>query len=357
MKKPPFITTTILIALLASLAVPLVAQEPTDSEKEKYLKLIEEMKDTIEGGMSSNNIRALQAFQSAVSSPKGILAFYLDCTKAVDFDEEGKEDAIWRVWKEQNEERIKETSHLKALQYQLRYLILSIQATSGDDPNATLKKVMPDLFSYLSDLSENYEDIADHAGMLGRSVLGSVFAKKMKLNVTIDQKRPWVFTPFSVSEIYDQSILPFYRTLEDHANIQSAWDKRILHEGKLFAANVGRGSGSDIANRLRSMKRSRVTDRDRERAEKEEAERQLETAMKDFRTERLPSLQWGKYRDDLLFGSNKGAALSKLLSHTKANLDHKQARAWLDEVSNFINADIYDAESYYRKKDEEELNR
>lgn len=357
MKKHPFLFCTLFVGVLALSISPLDAQEPTEADKAKFLKALEQLKSTINGGMNSNNMRALQLFQSAVSSPKNTLTLYMDSRKAVEFDEEGKEEAIWRAWKDQNEEGLKETGHVKALQFQLTYLILSIQATSGDDPEETLKQVMPKLIVYLTDLSENYDSIANNSGILRGSVLDSVFAKKAKLNVTVDRKRPWVFNPLSVSEIYERSILPFYRAIEDHTNIQAAWDKRIVHEGKLYAAANRGGNYSDVADRLRSMKRSRVTDRDRDRAEEEEADRNLKQSLNNFKAERMPVLVWGKLRDGLLFGTTKSSSIDNMLTHIKNNLDHPEAKRWLEELSNFINADVYDSESYYRKKEEEELKR
>jgi hypothetical protein len=333
-----------LLAILMSVS-SLTAQVPTDAEKEKIIKALAELKDILENGSGSNNLRALQLLQSAVSSNKETLKLYMAAVKEIDFDETGKKESDWRDWRDKNEETLSSTSHIRALQFQIHYLILTIKATSGKNAEEPIQKVMPDLIAYLDKLSTDFEDFTENTNILRGSVLESYFGRQAKLNVTVDRKRPWAFNPLGISEIYDKSILPFYREKKDLTNLQGAWDKRIVHEGKLYGVEKGLFSGSNNGRRGYG----RADQRDIERAEEKEEDRKLDQALNEFRKERMPILTWGKQRDVLFFGSNKTAALSAMIAHIKDHLDHKDVKIWIEEISNFLNADIYDPESFYDK--------
>ena len=66
-----------------------------------------------------------------------------------------------------------------------------------------------------------------------------------------------------------------------------------------------------------------------------------------FRAERLPELKWGKARDALFFGTDRVAGLRAMSSLFKQNMNHKSARAWLDELTALAEQTEYDHREYY----------
>lgn len=333
MTRYALVTSAVLIS-----SQPFVSAEDADA----VAKEIRELRELFEQGVGKNNDRALSAIRTAMASPKAAYEFYMDSKKKVDFDDAGKSGSDWREWRERNEERYKEPAHLKARQFQLRYLALSIGATAAGDDPARQAEMVPEVLSYLDDLTASAGEIAAHRSVLDAPVINSTYAKRMKLDLTLDRAANWCYTPLDVSEIYDSTILPAARETGEVSKISSAWDRRIGHEAKvatLPAAGIA-GAVPDIAgiNRedvedLISRFRGRGRDRDAERDERREAERRRGQGEEWFREERLPELKWGKARDELVFGGDRADGLRGMMTIFKANLNHPRARAWLDELT------------------------
>ena len=104
----------------------------------------------------------------------------------------------------------------------------------------------------------------------------------------------------------------------------SAWDRRMVHEGKIAGLPDQGG---------RSRGRRGQDDREREREERREDARTSKRGEQLFREERLPELRWGKAKDALEYGSDRMGALRAMTDLVKTNLDHKKARDWLNEVA------------------------
>lgn len=344
------------------LTFPLVmaahAVEPTAAEIAKLKVEIDSLDMVLNGGREKNNLRALAQVQGAMGSTKAALEFYLQAKKDVDYLKVGKRESDFREWRDRNEDRLKSPEYLAALQYQLRYLALSLQATSGKDPEESLKKTIPAVIGYLDDLGAVYEKMEGQTSVLKRSVLDSSVAEYLKLDITVKRDSDWTFVPGNVPKIYDATILPHYRAAKNSAGLQSAWDKRIAQEAMMLDwSRSERGQTGGIEGRIREMMErggrgrfDRGDERDREREAKKEDLRVREEKQAQFKEERLPELLWSKYRDGLLFGAAKALALGKMSSHVKANLGHPQAVDWLEELKGFIDGG-YDADSYYDDPD------
>ena len=294
-----------------------------------------------------------------MASPKATYEFYMESRKKLDFDDAGKRESDWREWRDANEDRLKEPDHLKARQFQLRYLALTTQASDADDSERG--KVVADLMSFLDEMTAAAPGIADHLGVLRGSVLNSTFARRMKLDLTVDPDIPWIMTPISVAKIYDTTVLPYYRDGRSSSKISGAWDRRISHEAKLatIPSMGGRGGGSigvgdlagidsdDIGEMVKRFRRGRGSSREQEREERREDERQTKEGVEAFRDVRLPELKWGKARDALFFGTDRNGSLRAMTALVKENLNHEGAREWLDELTIFAKQTEYDPKSYY----------
>lgn len=346
MKQWNFAVVCSAVCLCTLLSVTgLRAQAPGDPESAKVLAEIESLKKLFYEGSDKNNERALAAIKNALSSPKATYEFYMESRKKLDFDDVGKRESDWREWRDKNEDGYKETEHLMARQLQLRYLALTIRASDSLQDEVPFRAVLPELASFLDSMTGSVEKLADQAGVLRGSVMSSTFAKRMKLDMTVNDDFAWCLSPLNVSRIYDTTVLPFHRSEKNAVALAGAWDKRIGHEAKLatLAATSGGGGGmQDLIRRYRGG-----SDRDREREERREEQRKSKVGEEDFKTERLPELQWGKTRDALFFGTDRNASLRAMTALVKANLTHERARDWLEELSSLAESATYDPDSYY----------
>ena len=165
---------------LVAFSFPTFTAEAQDAETASLLKEIEAIRKLLESSSEKNNARALSVLRAALASPKATYEFHMDSVKQVNFDEEGRPESDWREWRDANEEERKESEHIQALQLQLRYLALSIQASGGRADDDALKAMMPDLVAYLDSMTTAAVDFEEHRELLERSVLESPGAKRLK---------------------------------------------------------------------------------------------------------------------------------------------------------------------------------
>ena len=331
------ITIRSLSPLLATLGLvvgfaPLHAQDLTPSERKKVETMIEEIDTVLLGGSKKNNARALTMCQAALRSTKTTYEFFMDCTKEVDFDLAGKRESDWREWKTRNEDRYKSKEHVAALQFQLRYLVLTLGVLGAENEGLAMKKALPELVSYYDLVAASIEKLEDHRSVLSGSVLESIFAKKLKLNLTVENEGNWSPSPLPVSQGYDLVILPHLRNEKNARALANAWDKRISQEAKTL--DPGSGSGFGLGGLGRRFGRDQ---RDRERDERREDTRKKKVSIEEFTSRRLPELQWGKARDALVYGDEAAASFAALGRVLRENLEHPEAKAWLSELKAFAN--------------------
>jgi hypothetical protein len=313
------------------------AQSLTPAEKTQVSQMIEELHQKLHGSSATNNSRAVSTLQAILKSPKATSQYYMACVKELQFDAVGKRESEWREWRERNEDRVKSTEHVAALQYQAKFLLLTLAVAREEDEAAGVKKVMPLLIDYYDDLTRDFDKLEGHRQILVTPALESVFADRLKLALTMPSLEKWIDAPLPVSAVYDEVILPHFRKEKNHSALQAAWNKRIVHESKTLKV-AGRGETLGLPVELPAgipeniARRFGLDGRDNKREQQREDVRQKKISEEDFRKDRLPVLHWGKNRDALLHGSNAAASLRDLGRIIRENLAHSEAPNWLKEL-------------------------
>ncbi|MEM0970069.1 MAG: hypothetical protein AAGJ31_12000, partial [Verrucomicrobiota bacterium] len=246
---------------------PIRAQELSPSEREQLGKIVSQIEETLTGGVSNNNERALSTCIAAAGSPKAAGTFFMECTKVLDFEEAGKRESDWREWRDANEDWIESDDHLLALQLQLRFLILKLQftkaATTDEEHQAAARdQLIPAIMRYYDEVAASISQLEGQRSVLTSSVSNSKFAKRLKLDITLDVPEPWVDSPLPVDAVYEQVILPNLREGTKHPSLMEAWDRRTAHEKGMLAfsndranrtsnralTGKGKGKGKDSNN-------------------------------------------------------------------------------------------------------------
>ncbi|MEZ5323693.1 MAG: hypothetical protein R3F19_01295 [Verrucomicrobiales bacterium] len=223
------------------------AQELTEPEKKVILAEIEKIEKTLDDGRSKNNIRALGKLREAVGSPNAALNFYLECVKSESWDDKGKRESEWKEWRDSQDD-FKDSGYAKARQFQIRYLILTIQAAMLEENEIDARgKMITELAGFLSAMVNDYRDVVNHASVLREAVLSGVIAADTKIDVTLDKPKTWAQSPLSVDGIYDNVILPFYREQRNAASLRKAWESRISQ----LSAIVGTAEPVKISTRVK----------------------------------------------------------------------------------------------------------
>lgn len=320
------------------------AQSLSPGEKKQVDQMIEELHQKLHGGSATNNSRAVSTLQTILKSSKATYQYYMDCIKEAQFDSVGKRESEWRQWRERNEDRIKSPEHVAALQYQAKFLLLTLAVSLENSEGAGVKKVMPMLVDYYDDLTRDYDKLGSQRGMLTTPALESVFAQRLKLGLTMPSLDTWVEAPLPISRAYEGVILPHFRKEKNHPAIQAAWDKRIIHESRTLEVS-GRGRAVNLPMDLPAgipedlIRRFGLDGRDRRRGERQEDSRQKKLSEEDFSKDRLPVLHWGKNRDAVLFGSTPSSSLQALGRIIRENITHPEAPNWLKELKGLAEAE------------------
>ena len=284
------------IALFAGSAPDLVAQNTlTESDKKMILERLEKLATTHREAKFARYAGAVAAFHEASQTPAKAYGFYLDCIKLVNFDQQGKKFSEYREWKERNIQRVRATEYQTMLQFQLKYLLLTIRALNMEDRS----KIFPDLQTFLNAAVAKREYMKQEASGLNGSVSGTIFAKAYGLDKVLKDDR-WEFAPLDIMGHYQKTILPILRERGDSKGIEHGWNRLINLEIAIM--------------------------------EPEEDEK----VKFDFVKERLPTLHWSKWKDVAENGERAKAAM-RMLELLENNLNHDDVEDWIYDLINVVN--------------------
>ena len=291
---------TLTLAVLLTMQ-PLCAQEAlSPSDREALLEQLEKIREEADSKVDARFRTALSAFKSASGSPNAALDLYLKCEEMVNFDEMKKKNVDFREWKRNNDAKLSDTGFRLALQQQLRWLVLTLEA-SYEMPD--LDKLALDAGKIVDSLIEQAEDLSAHREVIQQDVTSSVFARAYDINGLKVEK--WPLSPTPVAAVYEQVLLPPLRRPGRLESLRAAWTKRMVHEGALLDAWSGK-PGEKPKPGVHSP------------------------AYDKFVSETVPKLRWDAEVDLFKAGDEKAAAM-RMLKHIDENLSHESAPKWAED--------------------------
>lgn len=315
-------TTIFLISFLSLTLSSSFAEGLTSSQIESIQAKIKSMRENLEGHLSNRNSSAGQKFLAAASDPRAALALYLECHKVVNFEREGRPDADYRAWEDEQQDRVKNQQFAEGLQMQLRYLALSCQAAESEK----IEAVFAPLLAYVDALSRLDELPSNE---ITGSVANSIFSERYYLQKLLGGNPNWEPTPFNIGGIYEKTIFPHLRTESPEA-LMNAWDKRIEQQNRIVAMI-----------QTKKEEALRGLDRDEERKARTRQDRQggVMSALDqdDYVARTLPKLKWGKLKDQFLYVDEVMGAKA-MLDYVDAHLTHELGEDFFSEFSEMMNA-------------------
>lgn len=307
-----------LFPLLGLLLAPAAAEPLTEPERQALLDQLEALENAAQNSKDARIRAAAGAFRSALESPQSAIEFYEKCVEKVDYIDRGRDSQDYREWKRRNRERLGDNDFGKALQLQMRWLILAVQAGSDNPPD----DIIPRAHSLLLGVFDDAKALQPHQRVLSSNVFGTPFAKAYELDDLKPQEWPSSILP--AENIYEQVILPPLRLARDYAGIRATWTERINCElaviEQLTPPNRRNGEDDDDAH--------------------EEA---IEEAKADFISEKRPELIWEMEVDVYKAGDEQQAAL-RMLSHIKAHLTHEKVGEWQSELRGLVDPESAEAD-------------
>ena len=310
-----------LSALIASFGLTSVNAQSLTPEQITSLKTrLESLKTNLNNHLTSRNTTAGQSFVAAANDPRAAVELYVNCVKMVEYDREGRPEADFRAWKENQAKNLSDPKFVESLQHQLRYLALSCQAAETADKAAIFSPLM----AHVDNLSRLTEM---PTGGITQSVANSVFAKAYFLENLLGKNENWEPVPINIAGIYSRAILPYLRK-ENPSALMTAWDKRIEQQTRLV-----------MILEEKKQEELRGLNRDEERRARNARVNQggalKDHSKEEFTMNTLPHLQWGKLKDMFLYVDQVNGA-KMMLDFVEANLTGEFGEEFYAEFESLI---------------------
>ena len=284
------------------------AESLSNVDREILLENLERLRESADAKVDARFRVALAAYREAMTSNEAAMDLYLKCIEKLDFDDQQKKYADFREWKRKEAELLSDAGFRLALRYQLRWLVLTLRASSE-------KAVISDLAVEAQEIVDSVFLDADKFGAqgqtLGQPVTSSIFARAYEIG-NID-KEDWPLSPVQLEQIYDQLILPPLRTSARVEWLRAAWIKRIQQEG----IKVEKWSGNGKGRKNGQANGDKAPDYER------------------FAAETIPELQW-QMELDLFHHGDEGGAAKRMLAHIERHLGHRSSRDWGDQLKTLL---------------------
>jgi hypothetical protein len=269
------------------------------------LKALQDLETQLGSAKGKATISALTAFQAAMANDDRAYSLFMDCTKKIEFDDKGKTGGEYGEWKRRDEVKaLHEPEHTTVLRLQLHWLVLSIQATNATTDTA-FSAVVAQVPAYLDTLEAAWKKMKTFRKELNKDVLSTVYAQYFKLEQIMERREGWSYNPLRIDSIYDEVVLPYLRKQKNAASLTASWRKRIQMLQDNLEIEIREGK-----------------DRPGSRAE--------ENGI-NFKTVKLPRLEWGMMKDNFVLGGATVAGPA-MLNHIRLNLGHRDAPVWIEEL-------------------------
>lgn len=284
------------------------------ADREALLENLEKIRENADAKVDARFRLAIAAYREAMGSEETAMDFYLKCIEKVNFEDQQKKNADFRDWKRKEDDHLKDMGFRLALRYQLRWLILTLRASSE---KANRTELAVEAQEIVDAVFRDADKLKAQGQALNQPVTSTVFAKAYEIgNLKNDE---WPLSPVDLDTIYDNVIFPPLRMPSRVETLRATWIKRIQQEGikmEIAGDNNNHGGGGRRNGQPNPGPKS-TADHDR------------------FVTEVVPELQWDMEMDLFKSGDEAGAAM-RMLAHIEKNLAHKSARVWGKELKDLL---------------------
>ncbi|MCX6867329.1 MAG: hypothetical protein NTV46_14110 [Verrucomicrobia bacterium] len=319
------------ILLVAVLSIAGARSETLSAvDREALLEKLEKLRDAVNSKVDARFRMGISAYREALVSDEAVLALYLKCTEKVNFIDQQKKTSDYLDWKRQQHDKLAAPGFRLALHYQLRWLILTLQAFSEKANPLSLSSEAQEI---VDALFRDADKLAGQEQELSQAVTSTIFARAYDIGHLEKDKdeEQWPLSPVNLGEIYGSVVFPPLRKPARVDALRAAWIKRIQQEGIKAEVLSGRGNGNVTKNNNPNNPNN-----------KGKGERRIGMAadMKGpeherFVTRTLPELQW-QMEVDLFRSGDQSAAAKRMLAHIEKYINHRAVRRWGEEFSNLL---------------------
>jgi hypothetical protein len=299
------LAATFCIALAAAQAK---ADPLTAADREALLEQLEKLRETADSKVDARFRLAIAAFRGGLQSDDAAMDLYLKCIEKVNFEDQLKKNADFRDWKRKEADRLADASFRLALRYQLRWLVLTLMASSADPD---LKQLADEAQDTVDSIFRDADKLESQGPLLGQAVTTTVFARAYEIG-GLDNP-DWPLSPVQLEQVYSKIIFPRYRSPDRVETLRAAWIRRIQQEGIKIETLSGNRAGRK--NGLSTAPQSPEEEK--------------------FNAETVPELQW-EMEKDLFRSGDETASAMRMLQHIEKHISHRSARDWSEEFQTLL---------------------
>ena len=298
------------VPILACLALTISnarSESLSSADREALLASLEALREAAISKVDARFRLAMTAYRDAMVSGDAAMDFYLKCIEKVNFDDQQKKNVEFREWKRREADKLSDPAFRLALQYQLRWLTLTLRASSE---KANLTLLAGEAQEILDAIFHDAVKLSSQEQHLGQAVTSTVFAKAYEIGNLGKDK--WPLSPVNLDEIYSVVVFPPLRSPGRLETLRSAWIKRIQQEGlkvEAWSGNGGKKNGQSSGPRGPEYEK--------------------------FVTETVPELQW-QMEIDLFRNGDESRAAKRMLDHITKHISHRSARSWGEEFQKLL---------------------
>jgi len=294
------------------------------ADREALLESLEKLRDAATAKVDARFRIAMNAFRDALASDESAMDLYLKCYDKVNFEDQGKDKAAFLIWRRQDDVKAKlgDSGFKLALKIQLRWLILTLQASSE---KANMKLIGAEGQEVVDGMFQNADKLRGQEQELAQAVTSTVFARAYEVG-HVDRENKWPLSPIQLEAFYGSIVFPPLRSLERVETLRAAWNKRIQQE-LIKVEAWGGGKGRQPPNPKSKGHGEKIDHKNVAPEKSPEHER--------FVTETLPELQW-QMEMDLFRSGDEGGAAKRMLLQIRNHPEHKSCRAWSEDFKNLL---------------------
>ena len=287
------------------------------ADREALLDSLEALRDSAGAKVDARFRVAISAYRQAMGSNEAAIEFYLKCIEKVNYEDQQKKYTDFREWKRKQSDHLSDPQFRLALRYQLRWLVLLLQASSEKADTAEIAKEARET---VDAIFLDVDKLDTQGQILKQSVVSTVFAQAYEISNV--EKSTIPTAPLQLTEFYSKVVFPPLRTPDRLEFLRAAWIKSIQQQA--IEAEVWSGGGNGNGNG-----RGQKAGQDNTRALNAEK----------FASETLPQLQWDMEMDLFSNGDEAGAA-KRMLAHIEKYITHKSARKWGEDFKSLLTPEL-----------------
>jgi hypothetical protein len=314
-----------MVAALTTSAVR--SQTLSSADREALLENLEKLRDVSMSKVDARFRTAMTAYRDALSSDDATLELYLKCVEKVNFVEQQKKISEFLDWKHKDEVKaqLSDPAFRMALRYQLRWLVVTLQASSD---KANPKTLTTEAQEIVDGIFRDADKLAGQEKLLEQAVTATEFAKAYDIGDL--KKDKWPLSPVQLDEVYNTIVFPPLRTPSRVAALRAAWIKFIQQEGiKIEAWSANPKTAPKGKNDKNKNDKGKTEHRIGMAADLKSPE------YDKFLAEKQPELQW-QMEVDLFRNGDESAAALRMLAHLEKHINHPSARKWGDDFKNLL---------------------